>query len=80
MKPMTINYVCFTLLIVLFTAVVSTIPQAIKAKQTISSGIQTSTSTSTYNDVDAIDHEARAYCNVHVCTLSTEEVSNPFKE
>ena len=78
MKPMTINYVCFTLLIVLFTAVVSTIPAAIKTKQTISSGIQASTST--YNDVDAIDHEARAYCAVHTCTINQEEISNPFKE
>lgn len=80
MKPMTLNYICFTLLIALFIGVVSTIPQAIRAKQTISSGIQTSTSTYNDADADAIDHEAWTYCATHTCTLSTEEVSNPFKE
>ena len=77
MKPMTINYICFALLIALFTAVVATIPQAIKAKQTISQGIQASTQ---YSDTDVIDHEAREYCAVHTCTISNEEVTNPFKE
>lgn len=77
MKPMALNYVCFTLLIVLFTVVVATIPQAIKAKQTISSGLQASTQ---YSDTDAIDHEARAYCAAHTCTINNEEVNNPFKE
>ena len=76
MKPMTINYICFTLLIVLFTAVVSTIPQAIKAKQVISKGLQTS---SQYTDIDAIDHEARTYCATHTCTISNEEVINPLQ-
>lgn len=77
MKPMTINYICFAILLGLLTAVVSTIPAAIKAKQTISSGIQASTST--YNDVDAIDHEARAYCAVHTCTINQEEITNPLQ-
>lgn len=77
MKTNYVNYICFALLIALFTAVVSTIPAAIKAKQTISSGIQASTST--YNDVDAIDHEARAYCAVHTCTINQEEITNPLQ-
>lgn len=77
MKPMTINYICFTLLIVLFTAVVASIPQAIKAKQTISQGIQAASTQ--YNDADAIDHEARAYCATHTCTINNEEVTNPFQ-
>lgn len=33
-----------------------------------------------YSDSDAIDHEARAYCAVHTCTITTEEIPNPFKE
>ena len=64
MKTNYVNYVCFVLLITLFAAVVSTIPAAIKAKQTISSGIQASTQ---YHDADAIDY-------------GNEEVTNPFKE
>lgn len=76
MKPMTINYICFAILLGLLTAVVSTIPAAIKAKQTISSGIQASTST--YNDVDAIDYGNE--CRYTTCTISNEEVTNPFKE
>ena len=77
MKSSSINYICFALLIALFTAVVSTIPKPVKAKQTISQGIQAASTQ--YTDADAIDHEARAYCAVHTCTINQEEITNPLQ-
>lgn len=75
MKTNYVNYICFALLITLFTAVVASIPQAIKAKQTISNGIQASTNT--YTDVDAIDYGNE--CRYTTCTVTSDEVDNPFK-